>query len=154
MNVTFPWSRRVCTQPASVTADPASAARSSPSVFVRSIGLVSVVWRVRCIAARGVARGRWLPQRRNDARLDVPADFGDDRRKARLALLFRGEVAHDDIPAARLRSPGNDQDLRAVLYRALPLALERLRGVVDGDREPGAAQTCRELHAARHVIRH
>src|SRR5919201_4137714 len=41
MNVTGPWSRRVCTHPASVTVDPTSAARRSPSVLVRSILLVS-----------------------------------------------------------------------------------------------------------------
>src|SRR5438132_4265188 len=40
MNVSSPWSRRVCTQPASVTSFPASEARASPQVCVRNTYLV------------------------------------------------------------------------------------------------------------------
>src|SRR5438309_9077831 len=40
MNVSSPWSRRVCTQPASVTSFPASEARASPQVCVRNTYVV------------------------------------------------------------------------------------------------------------------
>src|SRR5207253_2146591 len=40
MYVSSPWSRRVCTQPASVTSFPASEARASPQVCVRNTYVV------------------------------------------------------------------------------------------------------------------
>src|SRR5687767_3330962 len=104
MNVTGPWSRRVCTQPASVTVDPTSAARRSPSVFVRSISLVSRVGQERSLAGRArffaVRIVRRTPERGDRRRRDVTADLRHDRGEARLALYLLCEVAHDDVAAA------------------------------------------------------
>src|SRR5436305_6236559 len=106
MNVSSPWSRRRWTHPASVTSDPASAARSSPQVFVRSTYLIPLVAQVRRFAG-----GAWLMlvhvfrralvERGLRTPRHVSSHLRDDGRQARHTLRLRDKVADDDVPAAR-----------------------------------------------------
>src|SRR5437016_943911 len=149
MNVTLPWSRRVCTQPASVTVDPTSASRSSPSVLVRSIQLVSRVREVRCFAGGAGLHVAWIrrrrPQRRLRVRLHVAADLGEDGGEPRPSLLLVFEVAHDDVSAASILATADDGHFRAVLDRALELLVERPIRVVDRHGEAFLTKTGRKL---------
>src|SRR5437667_10543398 len=107
MNVCSPWSRRVCTQPASVTSFPASEARASPQVCVRNTYLIPIVlekWRLARrarLVVVGVARA--FIQRRRRVLRDVATDLGHHGREPRDALRLRHEIASDDVAAARLR---------------------------------------------------
>src|SRR5213593_1074712 len=139
MNVSPPWSRRVCTRPASVTSLPASEARASPQVWVRST-LVPIVLEkgrlARCARLVFVGIGGALEERRRDVLGHVSTDLSDDGREAGDALRLRDQIANDHVSAPRFGRPPDDRNLGAVLYRALELLVERAVGVVDRDGEP------------------
>src|SRR5439155_7821883 len=151
MNVSSPWSRRVGTQPASVTSLPASEARGSPQVCVRSTYLVPIIlekWRLARGARLVLVRvRRALVERRRLVLGYVATDLGHHRGEPRHALRLGDEVANDHVAPACLGRAADDGDLRAVLDRALQLLVERTVGVIDRDVEARLAQRVRDLQA-------